>query len=199
MSWLLSLVLGVWVCDLRRRLELVARAEHELRGPVAVVSLAAERMRREPAGRRYAQALDTELERLRAGLGDLAAARSGRRRPGLPGTSQLEPLVRSGVEAWRAAGRAVRLDWRAGPVAVSADRGRLAQVLGNLIANAAEHGEGPVELRAERTGGAVRVEVRNRVDRGRGLRIASDAARDVGGTLHVAAIQLPADDTPHAA
>ena len=199
MSWLISLVLGIWVCELRRRLELVARAEHELRGPVAVVSLAAERMRREPAGRRYAQALETELERLRAGLGDLTAARSGRRRVGAAGRSELEPLVRSGVEAWRAAGRAVRLDWRAGSVTVLADRGRLAQALGNLLANATEHGHGPVEVRAERVGGAVRVEVRNGRERGRGLGIAAEAARDAGGALRlarrekdvVAALELP--------
>lgn len=188
---MIVLVLGLawWVAELRRRLELVARAEHELRGPVAVVSLAAERMKREPAGRRYAQALDAELERLRAGLADLGAARAGRRRPGLPARSELEPLVRSSVEAWRAAGRSVHLDWRAGRAAVTADRGRLAQALGNLLANAAEHGEGPVRLRAERRGRSVRVEVRNR---GRGLRIASDAAREAGGSLSVvAALELP--------
>jgi signal transduction histidine kinase len=186
---LVLLGLGVWVVELRRRLELVARAEHELRGPVSVVSLAAERMNREPAARRYGHALDAELERLRAGLADLAAAREGRRRPGLPTRNELEPLVRSGAEAWRAAGRSVRLDWRAPGATVRADRGRLAQALGNLMANAAEHGEGPVDLRAERRGGAVRVEVRNR---GRGLQIASDAARDAGGSLQVvAALELP--------
>jgi signal transduction histidine kinase len=185
-SWAVGAVLGVWVCELRRRLELVARAEHELRGPVAVVSLAVERMRREPAGRRYAQALDAELERLRAGLGDLGAARSGRRRAGRARRSELEPLVRSGVEAWRATGRAVRLDWRAGRAAVLADRGRLAQALGNLLANATEHGEGPVEIRAERRGAAVRLEVRNRRGRGHGLNIARDAAREAGGSLRLA-------------
>jgi signal transduction histidine kinase len=208
---ILALLFGIWVVELRRRLELVARAEHELRGPVAVISLAAERMRREPAGRRYAQAFDAELERLRAGLGDLAAARAGRRRHGRPRRSELEPLVRSGVDAWRAAGRSVRLDWRAGDAAVHADRGRLAQALGNLVANAAEHGEGPVELSAERRRGAVRVEVRNRpaAGRGRGLRIASEAVRDAGGSLRVeenddgvvAALELPEDtaDSPRAA
>jgi signal transduction histidine kinase len=194
-----ALVLALCVIELRRRLELVARAEHELRGPVAVVSLAVERMRREPAGRRYAVALDAELERLRAGLADLSAARAGRRRPPRPGRSELEPLVRSGVEAWRAAGRAVRLDWRAGQVAVHADRGQLAQALGNLLSNAWRHGEGPVELRAERRGGAVHVEVRNR--KRHGLRIASEAAREAGGHVSVrdegdgvvASLELPAD------
>lgn len=180
---ILAFLLGLWVLELRRRLELVARAEHELRGPVTVVSLAAERM--------HARVLDAELERLRAGLADLAAARVGRRRLGQARRSELEPLVRSGVEAWRAAGRSVTLDWRAGRAAVLADRGRLAQALCNLMANAAEHGEGPVELSAERRNGAVRVEVRNR---GRGLKIASDAARDAGGSLSVvAALELPED------
>jgi signal transduction histidine kinase len=203
-TWSLVGALVVWVLRLRRRLELVARAEHELRGPVAVVSLVAERMRREPAGRRYAQPLDAELERLRAGLADLGAARRGRRRPVRPLRNELEPLVRSGLEAWRpalrAAGRPVRLDWRAGRAVVRADRGRLAQALGNLMGNAAEHGEGPLELRAERVGRAVRVEVRNGI-RGRGLRIASEAVRDSGGSLRlaadeedvVAALELPED------
>ncbi|HEY1360526.1 MAG TPA: ATP-binding protein [Thermoleophilaceae bacterium] len=186
---LLALGLACWIAELHRRLELVARAEHELRGPVAVVSLAAERMKREPAGRRHALALDAELERLRAGLADLTAARGGRRRLGRPRRSELEPLVRSAVEAWRAAGLPMHLDWRAGRATVLADRGRLAQAVGNLLANAAEHGEGPVELSAERRGRAVRVEVRNR---GRGLRIASDAAREAGGSVRVvAALELP--------
>jgi signal transduction histidine kinase len=44
---------------------------------------------------------------------------------------------------------------------VRADRGRLAQALGNLVANAVEHGSGPVELRGGRTGENVRVEVRD--------------------------------------
>ena len=85
-----------------------------------------------------------------------------------------------------------------------------AVVLGNLVANAAEHGEGPV---------AVRVEVVNRVAerslatygrhshhksplmRGRGLRIAARAARAAGGRLDVredggrfaAAVELPVE------
>jgi len=204
--WGVAALLALWVVELRRRLELVARAEHEIRGPVGVVSLAAERMRREPAGSHYARALDAELKRLRAGLADLAAARAGRRRRGRARRMELEPLVRSGLDAWRpalrAVGRPVRVDWRVGRAAVRADRGRLAQALGNVVANAAEHGDGPVELRAERKGGAIRVEVRNRqAGRGRGLGIASEAAREAGGSLRLAggeddvvvALELPED------
>ena len=68
------------------------------------------------------------------------------------------------------------------------EAGRLAQVLGNVIANAAEHGVGPVEMRA------VRLELRNRDransgrqarGRGRGLVIARRAASELGGSVRV--------------
>jgi signal transduction histidine kinase len=85
----------------------------------------------------------------------------------------------------------VEIDWRAGPVRVRADRGRLAQALGNLLANAVEHGAGPIRVSAWRSGERVRLEVVNRADRGRGLRIASRAVEQSGGTLAVAAIELP--------
>jgi signal transduction histidine kinase len=95
------------------------------------------------------------------------------------------------------------------------EAGRLAQVLGNLVANATEHGLGPVDVRTSRAQGAVRVEIRNRerprelnelqaskrAGRGRGLAIADRAARELGGSLRVesrdgetrAALELPAD------
>jgi two-component sensor histidine kinase len=80
------------------------------------------------------------------------------------------------------------------------DAGRLAQVLGNLIANATEHGVGPVDVETSRPAGAVRIEIRNRnrppqlhaagaarPGRGRGLAIAERAARELGGRLSVEA------------
>lgn len=95
------------------------------------------------------------------------------------------------------------------------DAGRLAQVLGNLIANATEHGVGPVDVRASRDGGRVLVEIRNRdrpreldevvaqraARRGRGLAIAERAAGELGGSLRVvsedgetrAELELPSD------
>jgi anti-sigma regulatory factor (Ser/Thr protein kinase) len=97
------------------------------------------------------------------------------------------------------------------------DAERLAQVLGNLIANAAEHGVGPVDVRASRGDGRVSVEIRNRerprqlaeaaeqraAGRGRGLAIAERAARELGGDLRVASrdgetraeLDLPAAQT----
>jgi signal transduction histidine kinase len=212
-GWSLAIVLAVVLARARRRLDLVARAEHELRGPATVLLLACERMRREPAARRHARAVEVELERLRAGLAELTAARGGGRPAVGRAEVELGSFARIAADGWRAplrdAGREVRVQWRAGRVPVVADRGRLARVLGNLVANAAEHGDGAVELRGSRVEGGVRVEVRNaaaaarpKPGGGRGLAIARDAARDLGGRLSVesvdgvvtAALELPAGE-----
>ena len=140
---------------LRRRLELVARAEHELRGPVTVLSLTTERLRRDRSSEHHAFPLESELARLCQGLDDLAAARHGARaRPGRVATpAPLEAMARSAVAGWaplfRRLGRSPRVTWEAGPSPVDMPRGRAAQALGNLLANAAEHGSGGVELRGE--------------------------------------------------
>jgi signal transduction histidine kinase len=98
------------------------------------------------------------------------------------------------------------------------DAERLARVLANLLANAAEHGEGVVEVEASRGGGAMRLRLRNRngsrpgggPGRGRGVAIATRAADELGGRLvvdseggeTVASLELPApppDDLGRAA
>jgi signal transduction histidine kinase len=87
-------------------------------------------------------------------------------------------------------------------VRVRGDGVRLAQALGNLVANAIEHGGERVELRVVEARGRVRIEVRDdggglpaavpalirraragRGRRGRGLAIAADIARRHGGRL----------------
>jgi len=189
------------VSVLRRRLRLVARAEHELRGPVTVLALAAERLRRDRAAFRHALALESELARLCQGLDDLAAARhGGRSRPGpAAAPAPLEAVARSAVAGWapvlRRQGRAGRFRWEPGPQPVDIPRGRAAQALGNLLANAAEHGEGDVELSGRRTDGGVRVEVRSAgrparspaSGRGHGLSIVREAAEEAGGSMQVEA------------
>lgn len=172
--WALVLVLALWVLRLRRRLELVARAEHELRGPLTAFGLALESARR---GLRVGHALDSELARARVALVDLTAARRGRRARVLPRRFDLERLARSAAAAWGA-----RVEWRAGPVPVVCDERRVAQALGNLLANAVEHGAGEVTVRGVERGGYLQLVVANE-ERGRGLAIAADAARDAGATL----------------
>lgn len=232
-GWSGAVVLGAVTLMMRQRLELVARAEHELRGPFAALSLGVEKVRRGHGGAELAIILDAQLERVNAGLSDLRAARAGARGSARREPVQLESEVRATVAGWEpvvlSQGRSLRLDWRAGEARVAADRGRLAQALGNLIANAVEHGGGEIELRGFRVGRSVRVEVadaggpvaasrrdaalflpgrryvglrsRSR-DRGRGLAIATRAARDAGGRLELssgsggttAVIELPFDE-----
>ena len=176
-----------WALALRRRLELVATAAHELRGPAAAFSLAVASLRREPGGIRRARILEAQLERMRAGLADLDAARCGRRVAPHPVVLPVERLVRSA-----AAGRGLRVRWLAGRALVRSDRARLAQLICNLVDNAAEHGSGPVDVVAQRSPRGVRIQVRNpgtgsapASGRGRGLGIAARAAADIGATLAV--------------
>lgn len=216
-GWSVAAALALVVLQLRRRLDLVAQAAHELRGPVAAFSYAVARLRREPGGVRRALCFEAELERMRVGLADLDAARRGRRAPARTRAVALERVVDSAAAGWlpamTGAGRGVTVHWDAGDARVHGDRRRLAQALGNLLANAAEHGSGPIEVHAVRKGSrTVRVEVHDggpavrpgrhrsrRPDRGRGLGIAARAIREAGGTLElksgrlgtVAAVELP--------
>jgi signal transduction histidine kinase len=158
------------VLVLRRRLAVVADAEHELRGAATAMGLA--------VGRDPSPLVALELERMKAALADLAEARGAR-----PG------------------------------VAPDLEAGRLAQVLGNVIANAVEHGVGPVEVGARREGGVVRLELSNadrsglagrEAGRGRGVVIAKRAASELGGRVTVereggvtrTVVELPAAGAP---
>lgn len=164
-GWALALALGVAVLRLRRRLELVACAAHELRGPALAIGFAVSALRRERGGPRRALALEAQLERLGAGLADLEAARSGRRAEPRSVAVGVDRLLRGAASGWRpvarAAGRPLRFTWEGAPATVRADSGRLAQAFGNLVANAVEHGSGPVELRGRRAGRRVVLEVRD--------------------------------------
>ena len=193
-GWLLALGAAARALVLRRRLELVADAEHELRGPLAALALAAEASRRR-ARSVPVSAVEGQLERARAGLADLVAARSGRRAATPAARQELGELVERAADAWSVTGADVRLDWRAGGAAALVDSGRLSQALGNLLANAVEHGGAAVTVRGIRTGRRVRIELRNssqtfgrgasRGGRGRGLPIAERAVREAGGALQV--------------
>jgi len=229
-GWALGAALGLSCLELRRRLELVARAEHELRGPLTAVVLGAEALARAvraatpaegrdrrrlapeevgagtPAAVREPDqavaALESEVGRLRLSLEDLRAARNGRRAAPRSEMLSLEEAVRASAESWAApavrAGGEVSLDWQAGPVTLEGDGRRLAQALGNVLANAVEHGDGRVRVSGRRSEVGVRVEVRDggpgfastpapdrAAGHGRGLAVAALAAREAGGQLRV--------------
>ncbi|MBV9002165.1 MAG: HAMP domain-containing histidine kinase [Solirubrobacterales bacterium] len=170
---------GVWRV-LTGRMETVARACHELRGPLTAarlgLELGASNGELSPASMR---AIDLELGRAALALEDLDGVRSRRITASHPGRItpwrppepvDLEQLVSDSVEGWRpfAAARGVELraSWSGRPARVWGDRLRLAQATGNLIANAVEHGGGRVEVRGCVDRSRARVEV---IDTGPGL------------------------------
>jgi len=206
-GWVAALgVAAAWRVVLARRTELVARACHELSGPLTSARLAAHlAARRTPAGpaRGPLTAIELELGRAGLALADLGAAWRGGCAGDRVETFALAPLLVDAVAAHRgtAWAKGVRLTLEQAPdeVLLRGDPLRLAQACGNLLANAIEHGGETVLLRARASRHTVRVEVlddgpglpapvsqlarRRRGLRGHGLRVAEDAAARFGGRL----------------
>ena len=198
---------------LARRNEAVARACHEVRGPLTAIglglSLSAQPGQLTPARLR---AVQTEVGRAALAVSDLALAPRRLRRSvasdDLQPVSMVELLddaVMAAEGRAAAAGATVGGEWEGPDAFVWGERLRLSQVLGNLIANALEHGSGTVRVTGTRRGAQVRVEVADsgpglsasvaelarrprggRESRGRGLAIAAAIAHRHGGTLTTA-------------
>lgn len=174
--------------------ERIACAEHELRGAAAALALVCEAIRREPDTPNPAEIVEVQLDRLRAGLAELAAVREGGLAPAEPEPVEISQLARAASEPWERAS----FEWEGAPVTTRLDRRRFAEALGNVLANAAEHGSGDIRVTGQARDGGVRLQVRNR---GRGLRIASAAAEELGGRLSfevdgetaVATLDLPVE------
>jgi signal transduction histidine kinase len=181
LSWALSAtgfaLAAVGAVELRRRREMVARACHELRGPLTAVRLSLATMeRRQEAPPERLATLDRELRRAGLALDDFAAARSGRRIVDREEPVEVAELLEEQSRGWAAVAAAfdsvVVLGDRLPGCIVVGDRLRLAQVVSNLIANALEHGPGRIELAARLVGPRrVRIEV---IDEGPGLPVALD-------------------------
>jgi signal transduction histidine kinase len=158
--------------SLTARMDAVARACHELRGPLTAARLGLQLGTR--AGQlspMRLQAIDLELGRAALALDDLTGAAE----PDCAGvTVDLRTLAVDCVEAsaGMAASRGIALrlgaaaGHRGGGVIVVGHRLRLAQAIGNLVANAIVHGGGFVEVSCIAHAGAARIEV---VDGGPGL------------------------------
>jgi len=161
--------------ELRRRRELVARACHELRGPLTAVRLSLATMeRRSEAPPERLATLDHELRRAGLALDDFAAARSGRRIAEREEPVEVAELMEEQFHSWEAVAGVFDSIVLLGCVlpgsTVVGDRLRLAQAVSNLIANALEHGPGRIELTARFVGAQhVRIEV---IDEGPGLPVA---------------------------
>jgi signal transduction histidine kinase len=207
-GWLLALAGVACLLVLRvrqaRAAVRVARACHELRGPLGAARLALAAMDGEAPPARLA-ALDLELRRAGLALEDLGAARRGRSVAGREEPIAVAELLGEQRAVWdlvaRALGATLVLGEDLPSVHVLGDRLRLAQAIGNLIVNALQHGGGRVELSARLAGDAVRIEVsdegpglpagivalaerREGAGRhGHGLAVAASVARRHGGRL----------------
>lgn len=209
-GWLAAAVALLVAAVVRRGLnaqrEAAVRAAHELRGPLTAIGLGLELdLEAVGGGDPIRHALELELSRARLVLEDLSG-QSRRRLTVNLDRLDLAELVSACVEAAapraRRAGVAVTTRLPSDSVHVWGDRLRLAQVIGNLIANALEHGAGTVEVRCSANGAIARIEVCDqgpglpapvaeiirgaeggRGRRGRGLAIAADIAERHRGRL----------------
>jgi signal transduction histidine kinase len=185
-------VAGGRVVEIRRRRTLNERL-HELRRPLQALALAAK-----PPGPDGPDPLELALAALR----DLDREVNGggldfRRRP-----VEARMLAIAACERWRAraasAGRRISVRWRCGDAVADVDPLRVSQALDNLIANALEHGAGPITLEGVRHGDRIELVVRDsggvrpqrlreHADprRGHGLRITRRLARENGGELQI--------------
>ena len=143
--------------------ELVAEAAHELRGPLGAALLGLHGVVADEAGRGASPPSSSSC----AAPGSRSTTSTPRRAGGARPTRRavdVGALLAEAVEAWRPLARAfgaeLLVDAARGRACSSArDRLRLAQAVGNLVANALEHGAGPVRIR-------VRPRGRTRADRG---------------------------------
>ena len=155
LSWALSAggfaLAALGALELRRRREMVARACHELRGPLTAVRLSLATMeRRQEAPPERLATLDHELRRAGLALDDFAAARSGRRIVDREEPVEVAELLEEQFHSWEAVAAAFDSAVVLGSLLpgrlVVGDRLRLAQAISNLIANALEHAPGRIEL-----------------------------------------------------
>ena len=180
-GWLLAIGGLVAAVMARHRLaslaESVARTCHELRGPLTAARLGLEfAFRGEQSACARLRAIELELERAALALDDLSEAwqRPVGQQSSLAAVHSehvdLAQLLANLVEAWQvpavAHGAELRLLGCAGRPVVLGQRLRLAQAIGNLIANAVEHGGGLVTVSWRVDAATVRIEV---VDQGPGL------------------------------
>lgn len=212
-GWVMATVAGLLALLIQRRLEArrvgVARACHELRNPITAARLGLECCAQ--TGELSAdamRAIELELGRASLALDDLVAPGGDGCNPRALERVDVAGLVADSTNAWRPSARcrAVGLAARwTGPAAeVLGDKLRLAQATGNLIANAIEHGDGPVDVWGRADGAVVRIEISDAgpglpapisqlvrrplrgAPRGHGLSIASEIARAHGGRLAAA-------------
>ncbi|MFT3914149.1 MAG: PAS domain S-box protein [Anaeromyxobacteraceae bacterium] len=204
-----SLVAAMRDAD-RRKDEFLAMLSHELRNPLAPISNAAALLRAAgpgvPGTDRAVEVIDRQvrhLARLVDDLLDVSRITWGKvelRRE----VVELGTVIRAAVEESRGTierrGHALALELPGEPIALDADPIRLAQVLSNLLVNAAKYTDpgGHIRLSAARDGDEARVTVRDD-----GIGIPAAALPRIfelllAGTRHARALGAGARPGPHA-
>jgi nitrogen fixation/metabolism regulation signal transduction histidine kinase len=156
--------------------EVARRLAHEIKNPLTPIQLSAERMRRRllPAmAEREAELLDrathTIVQQVEAMKQMVNAFSEYARAPAMEiADFDLNALVREVADLYRAHEARVRfgLELAAGPLGIHADRGRIRQVLNNLLTNSIEAMEGvadpAITIETRRAGGGLaELEVRD--------------------------------------
>jgi signal transduction histidine kinase len=158
------------------------RSLHELRRPLQAMVLAG------TGGGRG------QLERAIDALGLLDREINGGSAPGRRRVDA-RTLAEQAADRWRApalrGGRPLGFGWRGGPSEVICDPDAISRALDNLIANAIEHGSGPIRIEGSGRPGFVRLHVANRPApaprrgpdprRGHGLGLVRAVAAEHGG------------------
>jgi signal transduction histidine kinase len=144
---------------------------HDLRNPLAAIGAGADALRREPLGDRAASVVDLIQKSVGRMAGlidhvlDFARARlGGGLELGRAAAEPLEPALEQVVAELRASwpDRSIETRFALGG-AVRCDRGRVAQLLSNLLANALVHGGpgGPIRVEAAIQEGTFELSVAN--------------------------------------
>lgn len=154
-----------------RKDRFLAVLAHELRNPVAALAAGMDMLDRRPPEqsaeiRARMKGTIGHLARLVEDLLDVSRVSEGKISLQIERT-ELSDVLRSAVDVSRhaidAAGHHFESEMPAEPVWLNADHARLAQVVANLLTNAAKYTKpgGMISLCAERTGGSVQVRVRD--------------------------------------
>ncbi|HEY8001845.1 MAG TPA: HAMP domain-containing sensor histidine kinase [Solirubrobacterales bacterium] len=155
----------------RRRRELLNRALHELRRPLQALVLQARRgSSPEHRGR-------DQLEQALEALAGVDRELNGEPPPRRAALVDARTLAADAVGRWRGPaaldGRWIELAWNANGSRLVCDEAAIAAALDNLIANALEHGSGPIRIDGSERAGRLRLTVADGVDAG-GRAIGSD-------------------------
>jgi signal transduction histidine kinase len=153
---MVAAALALWT---GRRRTAINEALHELRRPLQAIALSGT----SPGEARGVVESSTRLAS--AALERLDCAVNGGSEARIREVVWCEEVMRSAVARWKArvalGGGTLELRWRAGIVAISADRAALGQAIDNLIVNAIEHGGPEIVVEGRRRAGSLCVSVRD--------------------------------------